>query len=161
MVVNRMADTSTAARPAAVQQARRLAGLRRASLLTLVLLTVQFGVGIGVSLYVSLPAAGSAGRPAGQAFSNGAGLALHVVLGLLLIASAIGLLVQAIMARHWPVIVAAALGLVGLVFAAGQGFSFVHDSTNAASMGMAGAGCVALLCYTAVLYLARPAAGRG
>jgi hypothetical protein len=158
-VVNEVADASTAARPAAVQQARRLAGLRRASLTTLVLLVVQFGVGIGVNLYVSLPAGSS--RSAGQAFSNGAALALHVVLGLLLIVSAIGLLVQAIMARYWPVIVAAALGLVGLVVAAGQGFSFVHDSTNAASMGMAGAGCVALLCYAAVLYLVRSPGGRG
>ena len=154
-----MADTGTAARPAVAQQGRRLAGLRRAGLVTLVLLIVQFGVGIGVNLYVSLPAGSS--RSASQAFSNGPGLALHVVLGLLLVVSAIGLLVQAIMARYWPVIVAAALGLVGLVVAAGQGFSFVHDSTNAASMGMAGAGCVALLCYVAVLYLARPPAGRG
>jgi hypothetical protein len=154
-----MADTSTAARPAAPQQARRLSGLRRSALVTLVMLIVQFGLGIGVNLYVSLPAGSS--RSAGQAFSNGAGLALHVVLGLLLVVSAIGLLVQAIMARHWPVTVAAALGLVGLVVAAGQGFSFVHDSTNAASMGMATAGCVALLCYAAVLYLVRPPAGRG
>jgi hypothetical protein len=154
-----MADTGTAARPAVPQQARRLTGLRRASLATLVILIVQFGVGIGVNLYVSLPAGSS--RSAGQAFSNGAGLALHVVLGLLLVVSAIGLLVQAIMARHWPVTVAAALGLVGLVAAAGQGFSFVHDSTNAASMGMAGAGCVALLCYAAVLYMVRSPAGRG
>ena len=156
-----MTDSGTAARPAVPQQARRLAGLRRAGLATLVILIVQFGVGIGVNLYVSLPAAGSGGRPAGQAFSNGAVLALHVVFGLLLVVSAIGLLVQAIMARHWPVTVAAALGLVALVAAAGQGFSFVHDSTNAASMGMAAAGCVALLCYAAVLYLVRPPGGRG
>ena len=151
-----MADTSAVARPATAQHARRLAGLRRASLITLFMLIVQFGVGIGVNLYVTLPAAGSGGRPAGQAFSSGPGLALHVVIGLLLVVSAIGLLVQAIMARHGPVIAAAALGLVGIVVAAGQGFSFVHDSTNAASMGMAGAGCVALLCYAVVLYLARP-----
>lgn len=156
-----MADASTVARPAAAQQTRRLTGLRRASLVTLVLLIVQFGVGIGVNLYVSLPAAGSGGRPAGQAFSNGAVLALHVVLGLLLVVSAIGLLVQAIVARHWPVVAAAGLGLIAMVGAAGQGFSFVHDSTNAASMGMAAAGCLALLCYAAVLYLVRPPAGRG
>jgi hypothetical protein len=88
-------------------------------------------------------------------------LALHVVLGLLLVVSAIGLLVQAIVARHWPVVAAAGLGLIAMVGAAGQGFSFVHDSTNAASMGMAAAGCLALLCYAAVLYLVRPPAGRG
>ncbi|HEY3958405.1 MAG TPA: hypothetical protein VGM53_34000 [Streptosporangiaceae bacterium] len=151
-----MADASTVARPAAAQQIRRLTGLRRASLATLVLLIVQFSVGIGVNLYVSLPTGGGAS----QAFSNGAGLALHVVLGLLLVVSAIGLLVQAIVARHWPVVVAGAVGLVAMVAAAGQGFSFVHDGTNAASMGMAAAGCVALLCYAAVLYLVRPPAGR-
>jgi hypothetical protein len=147
------AGTVTAAVPA--QQARRLSALRRASLASLVMLIVQFGLGIGVNLYVILPKAGSGGRKISQAFSNGPALALHVVLGLLLIVAAIGLLVQAVMARHGRVIALAALGLVAIAAAAMQGFSFVHDSTNAASMGMAVATAVAMLCYVVTLFVVR------
>ena len=139
---------------------RRLSGLRRASLGALVMLIVQFALGIGVNLYVTLPAAGSGGRKASQAFSDGPALALHVVLGLLLVLAAIGLLVQAIAARHGPVIAVATVGLVAILLAVIQGFSFVHDSTNAASMAMTVAGSVALLCYVIALYLARSPAGR-
>jgi hypothetical protein len=151
-----MTTTHATASPAPAQQARRLATLRAASLGALVMLVVQFGLGIGVNLYVSLPAAGSGGRKLSQAFSSGPLLVLHVVLGLLLIVAAISLLVRAIVARHVPVIVASAIGLLAIVFAATQGFSFVHDSTNAASMAMATATGIAMLCYAVSLYLVRP-----
>jgi len=147
-------DTKTQAAPA--RQAQRLSGLRRASLGALVMLIVQFGLGIGVNLYVTLPAKGSGG----DAFSNGPLLALHAVVGLLLVVAAIGLLVRAIIARHGPVIAAAAVGLLAIVTAATQGFSFVSDGTNAASLGMALATGVAMLCYAVALYLVRPTAQR-
>ena len=147
-------DTRAGAAPAL--QARRLSGLRRASLGALVMLVVQFGLGISVNLYTSLPAKGSAG----DAFSNGPVLALHVVVGLLLLVAAIGLLVRAIIARHGPVIAAAAVGVVAIATAATQGFSFVRDGTNAASLAMALATGVAMLCYAITLYLVRTPAQR-
>jgi hypothetical protein len=146
--------TTTAAAPDL--QARRLPALRRASLGALVMLIVQFGLGIGVNLYVTLPAKGSAG----DAFSNGAVLALHAVVGLLLIVTAIALLVRAIIARHRPVIAAAAVGLLAIATAAASGFSFVRDGTNAASLAMALATGVAMLCYALALYLVRTPATR-
>ncbi|HEY2579967.1 MAG TPA: hypothetical protein VGI74_26950 [Streptosporangiaceae bacterium] len=151
-----MTTTHAAASPAPAQQARRLSSLRRASLGALVMLIVQFGLGIGVNLYVSLPTAGSGGRKLSESFSNGPLLALHVVLGLLLIVTAVTLLVRGIVARHTPVIAASAIGLLAIIFAATQGFSFVHDSTNAASMAMATATGIAMLCYAFTLYLVRP-----
>ncbi|HLX49931.1 MAG TPA: hypothetical protein VKS82_16495 [Streptosporangiaceae bacterium] len=151
-----MTTTSSTTSPAPAQQARRLATLRGASLGALVMLIVQFGLGVGVNLYVSLPAAGSGGRKVSQAFSNGPLLVLHVAVGLLLIVAAISLLVRAIVARHVPVIVASAVGLLAIIFAATQGFSFVHDSTNAASMAMATATGVAMFCYAIALFLVRP-----
>jgi hypothetical protein len=147
-------DTKAGAAPAL--QAQRLSGLRRASLGALVMLVVQFGLGISVNLYTSLPAKGSAG----DAFSNGPVLALHVVVGLLLIVAAIGLLVRAIIARHGPVIAAAVVGLLAIATAATQGFSFVSDGTNAASLAMALATGVAMLCYAIALYLVRTPAQR-
>lgn len=151
-----MTNLDTKAGVAPALQARRLSGLRRASLGALVMLVVQFGLGISVNLYTSLPAKGSAG----DAFSNGPVLALHVVVGLLLIVAAIGLLVRAIIARHGPVIVAAAAGLLAIATAATQGFSFVSDGTNAASLAMALATGVAMLCYAIALYLVRTPAQR-
>jgi hypothetical protein len=150
-----MTNAGTAAVTAPAQPGRRLSALRRASLASLVMLIVQFGLGVGVNLYVSLPAAGSGGRKISQAFTNGPALALHVVLGLLLVLAAIGLLVQAIMARNGRVIALAVVGLLAILGAAMQGFSFVHKSTNAASMGMAVATAVAMLCYVAVLFIVR------
>jgi len=147
-------DTKAGAAPAL--QAQRLSGLRRASLGALVMLVVQFGLGISVNLYTSLPAKGSAG----DAFSNGPVLALHVVVGLLLIVAAIGLLVRAIIARHGPVIAAAVVVLLAIATAATQGFSFVSDGTNAASLAMALATGVAMLCYAIALYLVRTPAQR-
>jgi hypothetical protein len=147
------AAAATASAPA--DSARRLEGLRRASLASLLMLIVQFALGVGVNLYVSLPAAGSGGRKLSQAFTNGPALALHVVLGLLLVLAAVGLLVQAIMAGHGLVTTLASVGLLAIVGAAFQGFSFVHDSTNAASMGMTVATAVAMVCYVATLVIVR------
>ncbi|HEV2242670.1 MAG TPA: hypothetical protein VGR98_16625, partial [Streptosporangiaceae bacterium] len=89
---------------------RRLERLRGASMGAAVMLVIQFGLGVGVNLYVTLPAAGPGGRGVGQAFSNGALLALHTVFGLLLVVTAVSLLVRAIAARHRPVIVTSAVG---------------------------------------------------
>lgn len=151
-----MTNLDTKAEAAPALQARRLSGLRRASLGALVMLVVQFGLGIGVNLYVTLPANGSGG----DAFSNGPLLALHVVVGLLLIVAAIGLLVRAIIARHRAVIAAAAVGLLAIATAATQGFSFVSDGSDAASLAMALATGVAMLCYAIPLYLVRTPAQR-
>jgi hypothetical protein len=151
-----MANLGTTAQAAPARQERQLSGLRRASLGALVMLVVQFGLGSGVNLYISLPAKGSAG----DAFSSGPLLALHAVVGLLLVVAAIGLLVRAIIARHGPVIAAAAVGLVAIATAATQGFSFVRDGANAASLAMALATGVAMLCYAVTLYLVRTPAQR-
>ncbi len=131
----------------------RTAGLRRASLAALVLLLVQYGIGIGVNLYVTVPAADRE-HSIGTAISNGPGaLTVHIVLGLLLILAAAGLVVQAIRARHGGVIVTSVIGLLALVGAAAQGAAFVNKSHPSASMTMAILTGVALLCYGISLYL--------
>jgi hypothetical protein len=146
---------------------RRIENLRGASLGAAVMLVIQFGLGVGVNLYVTLPAAvkgageAGGGRSLGQAFTNGAVLAAHAVLGLLLILTAVSLLVRSVIARHGPVIVTSAVGLVAILAAAGFGGSFVHSSTNGASLGMALATGVAMLCYIAALFILGRAPRRG
>jgi len=61
----------------------RQVGLRQATLAILIGLIVQFALGMGVNLYVALPAAGHPGHASW--FGNGALLALHAALGIVLV----------------------------------------------------------------------------
>jgi hypothetical protein len=124
--------------------------LARGYLAATIMLVIQIGLGVGVNLYVTVPT----GKGVGQAFSNGAVLALHTVFGLLLVLAAISMVVRAIIARHRPSIVLSAIGLLAILAAAGAGASFVNDGTNGASLGMALATVVALLCYIVGLFAA-------
>ena len=68
---------------------------------------------------------------------------------------------HAVVARHWPSIAASAVGLLAILAAAGYDAGFVRDGTNSASLGMALATGVALLCYIIGLFVAsRPAPAR-
>lgn len=109
--------------------------------------------GLPAYLYGTVPAADH-GHSIGTAISNGpAALAVHIVLGLLLILAAAGLVVQAIMARHGGVIVTSVIGLLALAGAAAQGAAFVDKGHPSASMIMAVLTGAALLCYGVSLYL--------
>lgn len=141
-----MTGTGSRQRAAAAGPARALGRLRGASSGALVMVVIQFALGVGVNLYIT-PARGGVS----EAFTNGPLLALHAVLGILLIIAAIDLLVRAILVRHRVVIVVSAIGLLAIIAAAGSGVAFLSDGQNGSSMGMAIAGCVALLCYAVCL----------
>lgn len=134
--------------------ARRLKALRRASFAALVLLLIQFVLGMYVNLYVTVPK-GDQGGGLGKAISGGpASLSIHAVLGLLLALSAIGLLVQSVMARYWGVFAAAVIALVAIIGAVFSGTGFVNQGgQDSASMTMAVLAGVAMLCYGTVLYV--------
>jgi len=126
--------------------------LRRANLAIVIVLIVQFALGIGVNLYVTLSAAGHPGHSAW--FGNGPLLALHVLLGMVLSLAAIFVLVRAIMARNAALIVTSAAGLAAIGLAFFFGSSFTDKLTNGYSLGMAIAFAAALACYTIGLYAA-------
>ena len=128
---------------------RRQADLRPANLAALI---VQFALGMGVNLYVTLPAAGHPGHASW--FGNGALLALHAALGMILIIGAIFVLVRAIMARNATLIVTSAAGLVAILLAAFFGSGFTDKLTDGYSIGMALAFAVALACYAIGLFAA-------
>lgn len=127
--------------------------LARGNLAAAIMLLIQYGLGVGVNLYVTLPAAGHGGRGLGQAFSNGPALAVHTVLGLLLILTALSMVVRSVLARHRASIVTSVAGAAAILVAAGYGASFVRNGSNAASLGMALATGVALLCYIIGLFV--------
>lgn len=143
------ADRMTSERPAS-----RVRGLRRASFAALVILLVQYGLGMYTNLYVSIPGPDH-GQGFGKTISNGpAALSLHAVLGLLLALTAIGVLVQAIMARRWAVLTTAIVALAAIVGAIFAGEGFVSQAQAAsASMSMAVLAGVAILCYATAVYL--------
>ena len=126
--------------------------LRGQSFGMLVMLIVQFAIGIVVNLYATVPASdrGSGFFGAlGKAFSSGpASLASHAGLGLLIILAALALVVRSILVRHVPTIVLSVLGLLSIVAAAVNGIRFVSDGgPDNASLAMALAAAGAMLWY--------------
>ncbi|HSS89033.1 MAG TPA: hypothetical protein VLL69_06925 [Streptosporangiaceae bacterium] len=149
-----MTSTPAAAPPSTQKQRTesRQAGLRQANLAILIVLIVQFALGMGVNLYVTLPAAGHPGHASW--FGNGVLLALHAALGIFLILAAIFVLVRSIMARNAAIIVTSAAGLVAILLAAFFGSGFTDKLTDGYSIGMALAFAVALACYAIGLFSA-------
>ena len=155
--------TGPAARQSpAARQARRLSGLRNNSAAISVMLLVQYGLGMGVNLYVRVPAAdpgaGVAAALGRTLTSQPAILAVHAVLGLLMLVAGVSVLTRAIRARHRRAIAASAAGLAAIAAAAASGAAFVSDRQAGASMVMAVLTGVALLCYLANLLAVVPPA---
>ena len=126
------------------------AGLGRACLATLIALVAQFGLGMWLNLYVTVP---SSDQHAGivQEITNGPlTLTVHALLGTFLIVAAIVLLIRAVRTRHTMAagLTAAGLGAILGAFAAGE--LFVRNGKSSASLWMAVLTGIALLCYISV-----------
>lgn len=140
--------------------------IRRASLGTAIALLVQYGLGMWVNLYVTVPARDQGGgefTAIGRALSHGpAGLAVHTGLGLLLLAGSIVPVIRAVTARRPALIVTSGVSLLAVLGAASSGAAFVNAGGNGPSLGMALLTAVALLCQVLNLFLlagSRPARG--
>jgi hypothetical protein len=131
--------------------------MRRMSLGMAIALVVQYGLGMVVNLYVTVPARDHGGgvlTAIGRALANGpAGLAVHAGLGLLLIAGAINLVVRAVRAGHRPMIWLSGISLLAIVGAALNGAAFVNAEGNGPSLGMALMTGAALLCMAISLFV--------
>lgn len=153
----------SARRSPVTRRSRRLKGLPANSFAISVMLLVQYGLGMGVNLYARVPAADQgAGIIAalGRALtSQPVVLAVHALLGLLMLVAGVSVLVRAIVARHRLAIVSSAAGLAAITAAAFSGATFVSNGQDGASMAMAILTGVALLCYLANL-LVVPQEGR-
>ena len=128
-----------------------LEGLRRVSLAALIMLVVQYGLGIILNLYIAVPAS-DAHAGIMQEIANGpAMLTLHALLGLALIGVALVLLVRAVRIDDRVIAVLAAAGLTAIGGAFASGEVFVRNGQSGASLAMALLTGVALLCYIAAL----------
>jgi hypothetical protein len=147
--------TNSTARPVRTA-APGLARLRRGSLAVLVLLVVEYGIGMYVNLYVTVPSS-DRGHSVGSAIAAGpATLSTHAVVGLLLGLGAVGVLVQAVMVRRPVAIGASAAGLFAIAVAAAAGASYTSTGRPVESMAMSVLTGVGLLSYAANLYVLPP-----
>ena len=141
------ATSSASGRQAARDQGVRLARLRRSSLGVVVMLIVQFILGMIYNLYGTAPTSTKS-----IGLFSGPDLALHVILGILLFIAAVGQLVQAIGARHQLSIWLSAVGLLSIIGAGFAGLGFTGSGANGASLGMSLAFATALACYVVLVF---------
>ncbi len=139
----------TSAPVEAVTPSRRLAALRGNCMGAAVLLIIQFALGIGVNLYVSVPAH----KAFFSTVFGSAVLAAHAVVALVLLGAAIAALARAIRSRR--LIAFTSVGLAAILAAGIAGASFVGNGSNGASLGMALATAVAIFCYLAAVFSLR------
>lgn len=132
-------------------------GLRANSFAAIVILLVEYGLGVWVNLYGHLPTSDRGASLAagfGRAVADGpVGLSIHAMLGVVLVVSAATALVRSILVRGPALIALTAVGLVAIVAALLSGARFVGNGDNASSMGMAVAAGVAIGAYALVLFL--------
>lgn len=139
----------TSAPEEAVTPSRPLAALRGNCMGAAVLLIIQFALGTGVNLYVSVPAH----KAFFSTVFGSAVLAAHAVVALVLLGAATAALVRAIRSRR--LIAFTSVGLAAVLAAAIAGASFVGNGSNGASLGMALATAVAMFCYLAAVFSLR------
>ena len=142
-----MSETHATARVTGQAQASRLVRLRLSSLGAVIMLIVQFVLGIVYNLYGTAP---TSTKSVGL-FSS-PDLALHVILGILLFIAALGQLIRAISVRHRLSIWLSAVGLLSILGAGFAGLGFAGSGASSASLGMSLAFATALACYVILVF---------
>jgi hypothetical protein len=134
----------------------RTRGLRANALAGVTMLLIEYGLGITVNLYSTLPRAdrgtGLLGG-VGAAVGNGPlPVALHALLGTLLLITGIAAVVRASRLGARPLIALSGGALLATLTAWLCGSSFVGHQQNGKSLAMALAAAVAILCYVLVIF---------
>ena len=138
-----------------------LEGVRQVSLAALIMLVVQYGLGIILNLYIAVPASGAHAGLMQEIASGPLMLTVHALLGLALIGAALVLLLRAVRLGDRVIAVLAAAGLTAIGGAFASGEIFVRNGQSAASLAMALLTGVALLCYIGTLTWVSTARRRG
>jgi hypothetical protein len=136
---------------------RRVSGLRASAYGAVIMLLAEYCLGIWVNLYTQLPASdhGTGLLTAfGRAVANGpVALALHALLGTMLLITAIGVIIHAARARNTASTVIAVIAFLAVAGAWVCGARFAGSQSSSASFGMAAATAIAVLGYVTILFL--------
>ena len=149
-----MSNTHTATSATGQALASRLARIRLSSFGGVIMLIIEFILGIVYNLYGTAP---TASKSVGL-FSSPL-LALHVIVAILLVIAAVGQLIRAIGTRHRLTIWMSATGLVAILAAGFAGTGFAGNGAAGASLGMALAFAVALAAYVVLVFALPSGAG--
>jgi hypothetical protein len=147
--------------------ARRIRGLRANALAAVVMMLIQYSLGVTVNLYSALPR-GDRGKGLfggfGAAIGNGpVVLTLHALLGTLLLITATAAVARSALLKATRLIWLSAIALLAMLVAWIAGATFVGKMNNGSSLTMALAAAAALLCYVLIIFILsfqRPAATR-
>ena len=123
--------------------------------MTLIVLVLQFGLGMMLNLFIPVPPADEHAGFIKEVRTAPLGLTLHALLGTLLICAAIVLVTGAIRAKDRLMIAFAATGLVAIIGAFAAGELFVRDGRDGVSLSMALLTGVALVSYASALARAK------
>jgi hypothetical protein len=131
--------------------------LRSSAFAVALLVFIQYGLGMWVNLFATIPSSDK-GKGVfaafGAAVARGpAALALHALLGTVLLAAAIAFVIRAVRTRSAAATVLGSIGLLAIIAAWVNGALFVGNGANGSSFGMAMGAGLALLCYVTVLFL--------
>jgi len=139
--------------------------IRISFLFALVMLIAQFMLGMAVNLFVKIPTNHPGSNPP-EYFSGVAQsvtwailhgnvlVAVHAGFGLVLVIAAVGTLVQAIGNRRRGIVLSAVFGFIGVLGAGFNGGSYLNYHEDFSSMLMATGFAIAVVAYSAGLYLA-------
>jgi len=139
--------------------------LRITFLAALVMLIIQFLLGMAVNLFVKIPTDHPGSNPP-EYFSGVAQsvtwailhghilLVLHALFGLLLVVAALLTLVTGIQTRRRGIVLSSVFGFIGILGAGFNGGSFLNYHQDFSSMIMAIGFAIAVVAYSAGLYLA-------
>jgi hypothetical protein len=128
-------------------------GLRRVSAVALVMLVLQYGLGMILSFYVGIPAADAHAGIFTEIATAPLALTAHALLGAGLAGTAILAVARAMRLGERLLAVLAAAGLAAIVGAFVAGEMFVKNGEDGTSFAMAMLTGAALLCYLATLIL--------
>jgi len=137
-------------RHAGSDQVVRLDRVRMASFGALTMLILQFVLGTAYNLYGTAPT-----KTKSVGLFSSPLLAIHVVIGILLIIAAAVLVFRAVQARagSGAVLASSVVALLAILAAAGDGSAFANNGDNGPSLGMAIGTAIAMLCYAANLVI--------
>jgi hypothetical protein len=115
------------------------------------MLIIQFILGMIYNIYGTAP---TATKSVGM-FSS-VTLSLHVILGILLVITAIMQIIRTMQLHHQLAVILSWVGLVAIIGAWGAGEAFIQKGANGASLGMALAFAVAVACYVGCILVLSP-----
>jgi hypothetical protein len=143
----------------------RMRQFKAGLLVLLVVLVVQFMLGMAVNLFVKIPTNHPGSNPpeyftgvaqsVAWAITQGhVLLSLHAGLGLLLVFASVGVLVRAIQFRRRGLIISTIFGFIGVAGAGFNGGSYLNYHEDFSSMLMSTGFAIAVAAYAVALYLA-------